>query len=83
VTLQQLDTTLFSGGMLHTTSLKLTSLGAAIEPCETDLVVLTREFPRDRPHQPQVLVGECKSAGGEITVVDAEHLGKVADVRHP
>jgi hypothetical protein len=31
------------------------------------------------PHQPQVVIGECKAAGGRITREDAEHLAKVAD----
>ena len=31
------------------------------------------------PYQPQLVIGECKAAGGTITRQDAEHLAKVAD----
>ena len=80
VTLQQLDTTLHSDRVLYTTSLDLKpSAGSAIEPCETDFVVLVAGHSHNRPDLPQVLIGECKAAGGTITAADAQHLAKVAD----
>jgi hypothetical protein len=80
VTLQQLDTILsMDKKMLYTTSLELTSVAAAIDKCETDFAVIASGRSHFRAHQPQLVIGECKSAGGSITVDDAEHLAKVAD----
>ena len=80
VTLQQLDATLHLDKILYTTSLELTySAGSNIEPCETDFVVITTGHSHNSPDLPQVVIGECKPAGGTITVADAEHLAKVAD----
>ena len=80
MTLQQLDTTLHSDRIQYTTSLDLApSAGSTIEPCEIDFVVLTTGHSRNRPDLPQVLIGECKAAGGTITAADARHLAKVAD----
>jgi hypothetical protein len=79
VTLQQLDTALQSDRMLYTTSLEVTPGAPAIDKCETDFVVITTGPSHNFPHQPQVVIGECKAAGGTITVEDAEHLAKVAD----
>jgi hypothetical protein len=78
VTLQQLHTSLSSlNRMLYTTCLQLTPSGAQINACETDLVVITSSH--ETPDRPQLLIGECKSAGGEITIADAQNLRKVAD----
>ena len=60
LTLQQLDTQLFSHGMLYTTCLELAPGEAAINACETDFVVVTTGFSHHRPHLPQVIIGECK-----------------------
>jgi len=79
VTLQQLDTALSFDKMLYTTSLELAPGTAPIEPCETDFVVIATGYSHEMPHRPQVVIGECKAAGGTITVEDAEHLAKVAD----
>ena len=79
VTLQQLDTDLSSHGMLYTTCLELTASGAAVDTCETDFVVITSGYSHHQRHLPQVVVGECKAAGGEITPDDADHLAKIAD----
>ena len=79
VTLQQLETTLSIGKLLYTTSLELTPAGAAIDKCETDFVVITSGSSHHQRHQPELVIGECKAAGGKITVEDAEHLAKVAD----
>ena len=78
ITLQQLDTQLLSEGRLYTTCLDLARGGAPIDACETDFVVVTTGYSYHRPHLPQVIIGECKSAGGQITRDDAEHLGHVA-----
>jgi hypothetical protein len=83
VTLQQLEANLHprSGhGLLYTTCLNLTAGTAAIAACETDFAILTTGYSRDRRHLPQVVIGECKAAGGEITVADAQHLAQVADI---
>jgi hypothetical protein len=79
VTLQQLDTALRSGRMLYTTSLEIARGTAAIDNCETDFVVITTGPSHNSPHQPQLVIGECKAAGGAITEADADHLAKVAD----
>ncbi len=84
LTLQQLDTELMSNGILYTTSLELSSQGAAIAPCETDFAILTTgPSTRRRDPVPQLLIGECKSPGGTVTPEDAKHLGKVADTFPP
>ncbi len=79
VTLQQLDTDLSSHGMLYTTCLELTGSGAEVDTCETDFVVITTGYSHHQRHLPQVVVGECKAVGGEITPDDADHLAKIAD----
>ena len=79
ITLQQLDTDLLTHGMLYSTCLELTASGADIDTCETDFVVMTSGYSQNQPHLPQVVIGECKAAGGEITIADAQHLAKVAD----
>ena len=80
LTLQQLDTQLHSKEMLYTTCLELAPREAAINACETDFVVVTTGFSHERPHLPQIIIGECKSAGGQVTRDNAEHLRRVADV---
>ena len=70
MTLQQLDTAL-SSDKIYTTSLELTPGTAAIEPCETDFVVIRTGYSHNSPYQPQVVIGECKAAGGSITAADA------------
>lgn len=79
VTLQQLDTALSTDKMLHTTSLELTPEKAPIDKCETDFVVFASGHSHNMPHQPQIVIGECKAAGGTITRDDAQNLAKVAD----
>jgi hypothetical protein len=81
--LQQLDTVLSFDRMLYTTCLDLAPTGAAIEPCETDLLMITGGRSRYGPYRPQILVGECKAAGGSITADDADHLARVADAFPP
>jgi hypothetical protein len=79
VTLQTLETALLMNKLLYTTSLELKPDGAPITKCETDFVVFANGHSYEMPHQPQVVIGECKAAGGTITRGDAEHLAKVAD----
>jgi hypothetical protein len=79
VTLQQLDTDLSSHGMLYTTCLELTASGANVDVCETDFVVITTGFSHHQRHLPQIVIGECKAGGGEITPDDADHLAKIAE----
>ncbi|MGE3509198.1 MAG: hypothetical protein AB7N65_09980 [Vicinamibacterales bacterium] len=79
VTLQQLETLLKMDKMLYATSLDLEPTKAPIDKCETDFVVLAGGHSHNMPHQPQVVIGECKSGGGTITRDDAVHLAKVAD----
>jgi hypothetical protein len=79
VTLQQLDTALSMDKMLYATCIELKPGSASIDKCETDFVVFANGHSHNMPHQPQVVIGECKTAGGTITREDAEHLAKVAD----
>jgi hypothetical protein len=79
VTLQQLDTALHSDRILYTTSVEVTPGTSQVDKCESDFVVITSGPSHNYPHQPQLVVGECKAAGGTVTVADAEHLGKIAD----
>lgn len=79
VTLQQLETTLAMDKMLYATCLELEPASAAVDKCETDFVVLAGGHSHNMPHQPQVVIGECKAVGGTITRDDAVHLAKVAD----
>ena len=79
LTLQQLDTALSMDRMLYTTSLELKPEAEDIDKCETDFVVFANGQSHNMPYQPQLVIGECKAAGGTITRQDAEHLAKVAD----
>jgi hypothetical protein len=79
VTLQQLETALSMHKMLYTTCLELKPASASIDKCETDFLVFASGHSHNMPYQPQVVIGECKAAGGTITREDAEHLAKVAD----
>jgi hypothetical protein len=75
LTIQQLDTALaLTRKKIWVTAMEFTPGFAAIDPCETDFVVLTEGF-NDRL---QIAVGECK-ARGEITEKDVSNLRKVAD----
>ena len=65
--------------MLYTTSLDLKPEAEDIDKCETDFVVFANGQSHNMPYQPQLVIGECKAAGGTITRQDAEHLAKVAD----
>jgi len=61
--------------MIYTTAMKINPVTASINPCETDLVVLTQGYDG----RVQLLIGECKSNKGEITEQDVSNLKKIAD----
>lgn len=64
---------------IFTTAMKLTPATAAIRDCETDFVLL-----RKPPRGPlDLVIGECKSTGGEITQDDLDKLGTVASEFDP
>lgn len=75
LTLQQLDANLRGKMLAWTTSMNLDPAGTEIDKCETDFVLLTQSYDG----QIQIVIGECKSAGGEISAADVEHLTKVAN----
>jgi len=95
VTLQQLDANVRSvvgGFMLLETSMNLSSAGAKISPCETDLVILRQ----DLQGRIELAIGECKSRGrdsrvlaegtednSQITDDDIKKLASVAEVFDP
>jgi hypothetical protein len=83
LTLQQLDTNVhsLSSSSLLATSFKLSSAGAKISPCETDIVMLTE----DRDGRIQLAIGECKTGGSrfEITEQDVKNLLAVANAFPP
>lgn len=79
ITLQQLDANLSMDRRLFATSQLLTSSGeSAINPCETDFVLITSGPSQHYRQLPQVVIGECKTRGA-ITPDDARNLAKVAD----
>ena len=49
---------------------------AAIRPCETDLVAVIEDYDGSA----QLVMGECKSKGGEIDERDVENLKAVANM---
>jgi hypothetical protein len=79
LTLQQLETNVhsLSSSCLFATSFKLSSAGAKISPCETDLVMLTEDVRGNI----QLAIGECKTGGPkfEITEQDVKNLLAVAN----
>ena len=78
LTLQQLDTALSFEKMLWTTSLELRPASAGIEACEVDFVAIANGRSRTGLDLPQVVLGECKTAG-RVEPSDAERLARVAD----
>ena len=74
LTLQQMDT-VFSGDMIFSTAMNVTPISAAISPCETDFVLIGKQYYGDRV---PLAIGESKS-NQEITEEDVEHLKQVAD----
>ncbi|MBZ5670341.1 MAG: hypothetical protein LAO04_11495 [Acidobacteriia bacterium] len=77
LTLQQLETALLGHTLLYTTGIELNPDSAPIEKCETDLVLLVSSFPHsEKPLQ--LVIGECKDRGGEISEDDVRKLTKAA-----
>jgi hypothetical protein len=77
VTLQQLDTLLRERLLAYAPGMEFKPGTAAIEACEADLVLLASSFPRSgKPLE--LVIAECKDAGGEITEDDVRKLSKVA-----
>lgn len=78
VTLQQLDTMLRERLLAYAPGMEFKPGTAAIEACEADLVVLASSFHHSGK-QLELVVAECKDAGGEITDEDVKNLSKIAD----
>lgn len=78
VTLQQLDTTLRERLLAYSPGMEFSPGSAAIKACEADLVLLAASYPRsEKPLE--LVIAECKDAGGEITEDDVRKLAKVAE----
>ena len=78
VTLQQLDTMLRERLLAYAPGMEFTSGATTIDACEADLVLLSSSFPRSgKPLE--LVIAECKDAGGEITEDDITKLSKVGD----
>lgn len=75
LTLQQLALHNHSEKFLYLTSVNIERETAEINKCESDFVVLTC----DHDGKISIVIGECKSSGGEISQKDVENLIKVAD----
>jgi hypothetical protein len=73
VTLQQLNTTFFSGHFVYSTALDIT-FEKEDKKCETDFVVLISGYAG----RAKLIIGECKTHK-EITDQDVENLIEVAD----
>lgn len=57
LTLQQINTMLVLRSMIYGTAININPVTAQIDPCETDLVVITQGFEK----RVQLLIGECKT----------------------
>ncbi len=75
LTLQQLMHMHNLSDQVFTTAMTLMPSGAAIQPCETDFVVVTS---RPRDHRIQIAIGECKTRK-PITADDVSKLSAVAE----
>jgi hypothetical protein len=77
VTLQQLDTMLHERLLAYAPGMEFKPGTAAIETCEADLILLASSFPHSgKPLE--LVIAECKDAGGEISEEDVRKLSKVA-----
>jgi hypothetical protein len=82
LTLRQLNATLGRFGMqqlIFTTAMKLEPISAPIRSCETDFAFLNKSFRGPL----NFVIGECKSAFGEITQGDLDNLASVASAIPP
>lgn len=79
LTLQQLDTVFHGRLLAYVPGIELWPDSTQIEHCETDfVVVLVPSFPHSGASV-ELLIAECKDAGGEITDNDIRKLTKVAE----
>ena len=77
ITLQQLSSTLHEGMQMYATAVNFIPRGAAIEPCESDFVVVCAG--RRASEAPvQIVIGEAKSEG-PFDASDVRKLGRLAD----
>lgn len=77
--LMQLQSVLRENVIAFTTGTDLKPVTADIKKCETDFVLIA-QAPQSK--NLQVVIGECKSDGGEITAEDVKKLSAVADALH-
>jgi hypothetical protein len=78
VTLQQLSSTLHEHMLMYATAVHFTPRGAAIEPCESDFVVVSAGATRISEAPVQIVLGEAKSEGA-LDAQDVRKLGRLAD----
>jgi hypothetical protein len=57
-------------------AMKISSAGASVPDCETDLVLLSKDL---HGHL-EIVIGEAKSAGGEISDTDVSNLSAICEV---
>jgi len=74
--LMQLKSVLRENVIAFTTGTDLNPVTADIKKCESDFVLIA-QAPQSK--NVQVVIGECKGDGGEITADDVTKLGAVAD----
>ena len=74
--LMQLQSVLRENVIAFTTGTDLNPVNADIKKCESDFVLIAKA-PQSK--NLQVVIGECKSDGGEITADDLTKLSAVAD----
>lgn len=77
VTLQQLEIALHGQVLAYTTGVDVQPNIASVEKCETDFVLIVSGMLH-REGVVQLVIGECKDSGGEITEEDVRKLTKVA-----
>lgn len=78
LTLQQLETTIHVGPLLYTAGMELDPTIPQVEQCEVDLVALISNSLGWKEGT-DLVVAECKDAGGEITEEDVRKLRKVKE----
>jgi hypothetical protein len=78
--LQQLDTVLHGlDSLVYVTGTEIEPGSAAIEKCESDFVAVVRAGREGT----QIVIGECKDQGGEISEEDVRKLTAVANAFDP
>jgi hypothetical protein len=74
--LMQLVSVLHENVIAFTTGTDLNHVTAGNKKCESDFVLIAQE---QQSKHLQIVIGECKSDGGEITANDVQNLSAVAD----